>query len=108
MGLYDTSLTIRGIREFEKMFGREIFSSLRVGNLSDKTSEEFGSMFCQAKRNIAMEAVQHWGEGRWNPSTIACMLHKIEEKMIEMFPDFFYKELSCKEFSFKEHLEFLS
>lgn len=72
--LYDFYLMIRGIQEFEKMFGRKPFINtdliqINRGLLDQLVGEEMD------------KAIIHFGVGRLNPSTIASVLALIEERM---------------------------
>lgn len=72
---YDLYWTARGVHEFEKMFGRKPFSSPDFNSQNLK----------KAKRLMRIEMRKttiHFGEGRLNPSTIACIFALIEEKLI--------------------------
>lgn len=71
---YDTYWTMRGAREFEEMFGRKPFEEIDTGNYKD---EDFKKMINEEINNATI----HFGEGRLNPSTIACIFAKIEEKI---------------------------
>lgn len=74
--LYDTFWTNRGIEEFEKMFGHKPF---------DKINEDIVSIErLRSLINKAMEStIIHFGEGRLNPSTIACILHQVENTLFD-------------------------
>lgn len=76
---YDTYWSIRGYFEFEQMFGRLPFKGIGL----DKMQLQ------RAKRLIQEEmqnATIHFGEGRMNPSTIACILAKVEERLTGKLP----------------------
>jgi hypothetical protein len=72
--LYDIYWTQRGFEEFEKMFGRKPFSEL---DESQASTNEAVELLRDELRNTTI----HYGEGRLNPSTIACVIAEIEEKL---------------------------
>jgi HNH endonuclease len=71
---YDTYWTIRGTFEFEQMFGRRPFTELNLSKEQLKIAE---SLLREEMQNTAI----HFGEGRMNPSTMACVLAKVEERL---------------------------
>jgi HNH endonuclease len=77
--LYDTYWSIRGTFEFEQMFGRLPFAGI---DLSESQLELAENWFREEMRNTAI----HFGEGRMNPSTIACVLAKVEERLTGNLP----------------------
>jgi hypothetical protein len=74
---YDTYWTQRGFDEFEKMFKRKPFSSLDASKVSPEMVNE---LLRTEMRNTTI----HYGEGRLNPSTIACVIAEVEEKLMRM------------------------
>ena len=78
ISLYDTYWTQRGIEEFEKMFDRKPFSNLDESKVSP--NEALGLL-----RQEFDQTTVHWGEGRLNPSTIACVIAEIEEKLTHKY-----------------------
>ncbi len=73
---YDTFWTLRGMEEFEKMFGRKPFADFDDTQISKEEIE-------LAMRSAMNSASSHFGEGRMNPSTIACVLHQVEQQLME-------------------------
>ena len=77
VSFYDTYWTQRGMEEFEKMFKRKPFSSLDAGKVGpDMVLELLWSEMCKT--------IIHYGEGRLNPSAIACVLAEVEEKLMRV------------------------
>ena len=72
---YGTFWTLRGMQEFEIMFGRKPFSELDTELVSEDSIKE-------AVGSAIRSSTIHFGEGRMNPSTIACVLHQVEEAII--------------------------
>ena len=72
--LYETFWSIRGEKEFEKMFGRKPFSNIDNDSVSTKDLESLG-------RAAMNSAIVHFGEGHMNPSTIACILYEVEKNI---------------------------
>ncbi len=76
----DTYWTMRGWEEFEVIFGRkplEIFREAGVDHHSLKAE-------CRAlAADEFAKTVVHFGEGRLNPSTIACVIAEIEKKLAD-------------------------
>jgi hypothetical protein len=72
--------TIRGVQEFEVMFGRKPFTSLPGFDHVTKESA------LQLLKSQMERATIHFGEGRMNPATIACILALIEEKITGTLP----------------------
>lgn len=71
---YDTYWIQRGLKEFETMFKRKPFSTFNQDKIDfDKVFEMIG---IEMKNTII-----HFGEGRLNPSTIACVISEVEEKL---------------------------
>ena len=75
--LYNSSLYFRAVIEFEHMFGRKPFPGMRCSEFKD-LDEQIAE--------IADSAVIHWGEGRRNPATIACMFAMLEERLLGAHP----------------------
>jgi hypothetical protein len=76
--LYDTYWYIRGCEEFEVMFGRKPFGWLthlaaEVPGLFDEQQDLLDAEYSRV--------VIHFGEGRLNPATIACVLAEVEKAM---------------------------
>ena len=80
MPFYDTYWTIRGSFEFEQMFGRFPFSSLKLSESQKKLAEKI-------IREEMEKAAIHFGEGRMNPSTIACIFARVEERLTGELPE---------------------
>lgn len=71
---------LRGREEYRKMFGREPFSLLEELLEENKiTIESSNDMLKEELRKTKL----HFGEGRLNPSTIASIWSKLEEKLLE-------------------------
>lgn len=70
--IYDRYWTERGLQEFEKMFGRKPFATLEFDGLPE---EQTRALLRKEKVTI------HFGEGRLNPSTIACLFALVEEQV---------------------------
>ena len=70
----DTYWTLRGFEEYEKMFGRKPFSRLTEDSQVNKAQPLLRKEF----DNV----IVHFGEGKLNPSTIACMCEEIEIKLL--------------------------
>lgn len=71
--------TMRGLEEFERMFGRRFLSSVSISS-----KEECDSLLESAKQLLAemyKKVIVHYGEGRLNPATTACVLAQIEEQV---------------------------
>jgi len=77
--LYDTFWTERGFEEFERMFGRKPF----VNSAFDELTE--GELRILLREQIKRTAI-HLGEGRPNPSTMACVIALIEERVTGQLP----------------------
>lgn len=79
VSFYDTYWTIRGMEEFEKMFSRKPFITLSdYSGSMEKIMDEFKVLLSEEIESATI----HFGEGRMNPSTIACILYRIEEKLL--------------------------
>ena len=74
---YDSSLYFRAIIEFEHMFGRKPF----VG-MTDQDIQQADVFIKDAIRSTII----HWGEGRRNPATLACIFATVEEKVLGVLP----------------------
>lgn len=72
---YDMYWTQRGMEEFEKVFRRKPFSNL------DESKVSLGEVL-ELLRDEFDKTTVHWGEGRLNPSTIACVIAEIEERLL--------------------------
>ena len=70
--MYDTYWTIRAFTEFENIFGRQPFS---VGEL--KKEENIPKIIKEKMQN----AITHFGESRFNTSTLACIIKSIEDEV---------------------------
>lgn len=77
---YDTYWIVRGVFEFEQMFGRLPFENLQT---TEKSKSKVEKLFREELSNVTI----HFGEGRINPSTIACVFARVEEKLIGRLPD---------------------
>ncbi|AXB43979.1 HNH endonuclease [Amycolatopsis albispora] len=76
--LYDTYWTIRGTAEFEVMFGRKPLECLLAAGIAvDELTDGFRAVL----KDEFARAVIHFGEGRLNPSTIACIMAEAERKL---------------------------
>jgi hypothetical protein len=62
--------------EFEKMFKHKPFSDLDPEKISQ---DEIKAAMSEAIQS----ATFHFGEGRMNPSTIACVLRQVEEHFLK-------------------------
>jgi len=79
VGVYDSYWTVRGVQEFEKMFGRKPFTAPGFERLP--VEELLAAMESEMKR-----AIVHFGEGRMNPSTIASIMALLEERFTGCAP----------------------
>lgn len=79
VSFYDTYWSIRGYFEFEQMFGRLPFTGLGLNEAQLQLAE---TLLREEMQNTTI----HFGEGRMNPSTIACVLAKVEEKLTGKLP----------------------
>ncbi len=77
---YDTFWGMRGLSEYEKIYNRKPFVGIKV---SDEKIKE-------AMREAFKESSVHYGEGGLNPSTLAFIMKKIEEKLSKKTGDMFY------------------
>jgi len=68
--LYNSYWYVLGIKEYRKMFNREPMMSMTYIS-SKETYDAFAKSFSKA--------VKHYGEGRLNASTIACIMFLAEE-----------------------------
>ena len=71
---YDTYWTLRGIREFESIYGRKPFSKTTAPQF---TNEQVLALLQPAFEKM----IVHFGEGRLNPSTIAWCLREVEKQL---------------------------
>ncbi|MCP2331785.1 hypothetical protein [Actinoalloteichus caeruleus] len=76
MSFYDTYWTYRAYEEFETMFGRKPFSWV-VGT-STLDEEELHDQYRTLFRSEYDRVVTHFGQGRLNPATLACLIAEIE------------------------------
>ena len=74
---YDMYWTRRGLEEFERMFRRKPFSDLDESKVNPDEAIEW-------LRAELRKTTIHYGEGRLNPSTIACVIAEVEEKLMQM------------------------
>jgi len=75
--LYDSYWTNRGLDEFERIFKRKPFKALE-GALP------ISQAMIEAAMNEHIRRICiHFGEGRLNPSTIAWVMFKVEQSLIE-------------------------
>ncbi len=71
---YDTFLVSRAVQEFMRMFGRYPFASIKSEMLN---SEVFRSIL----KDELTKTIIHYGEGRRNPATLACIYARTEERL---------------------------
>jgi hypothetical protein len=74
--LYDTYWTIRGFEEFEKLFKRKPF----IDTPHEIPSERINDLISTYMR----KASWHFGEGGFNPSTIAWVLAQVERQIASL------------------------
>lgn len=75
---YDSYWTIRGLAEFEQMFGRKILAWATGSEIDpDRLLQEFNVLLKKQFDKV----IVHFGEGRLNPSTIACMMAEVEKEL---------------------------
>jgi hypothetical protein len=79
---YDTYWTVRGWNEFELMFGRPPLLWLDAANIDRHAVHE---AFQEMLAGEIERATLHFGEGRLNPSTIACIMMEAETKLADQF-----------------------
>jgi hypothetical protein len=72
VSFYDTYWIYRGFEEFEKLFGRKPFANIDP----DISPEKLREALEHYKGKICI----HFGEGRFNPATIAWTLSQVEEQ----------------------------
>jgi ribosomal protein L37E len=77
--LYDTFWTMRGMQEFEEMFGRKPFATPKFDSIAEEQAVEL-------LRKEMRRVTHHFGEGRLNPSTIASIFALIEERITGQLP----------------------
>lgn len=75
---YDSSLYFRAAIEFEQMFGRRPFAGMDENQIRIAREEVL---------KIIDSTIVHWGEGRRNPSTLACIFAKTEEILTGLHPE---------------------
>ena len=80
VSFYNMYWTIRGVQEFEVMFGRKPLTGPEFEHVSSESATEL-------LRSQMQRATIHFGEGRMNPATIACILALIEEKITGKLPE---------------------
>ncbi|MEP0859694.1 HNH endonuclease [Trichocoleus sp. DQ-U1] len=73
---YDLFLLVRGFHEFERMFGRPPFVGLNPAILQSAEAQ-------QIVNEELNNTIVHYGEGRRNPATLACILARVEERLSE-------------------------
>lgn len=72
---YDTYWTIRGLKEFELVFGRKAFGQIEGKKIpSDMLVSVVGDLLRDHMKRTSI----HFGEGRLNPATIAWLIAQIE------------------------------
>ena len=76
---YDTYWTMRGIQEFEQMFGRKPFATPEFNDVAEEQP-------LALLREELRKASVHFGEGNLNPSTIASIFALIEERITGRLP----------------------
>ncbi|SEQ69747.1 hypothetical protein SAMN05216188_104353 [Lentzea xinjiangensis] len=77
---HDTYWTLRGWEEFEVIFGRKPLECFKEAEVDHR------SLNAECRALAADEfakTVIHFGEGRLNPSTIACVIAEIEKKLAD-------------------------
>lgn len=77
--LYDTYWTIRASFEFEQMFGRRPFVGIGLSEAQFQLADDL-------LREEMQNATIHFGEGRLNPITIACVFARVEERLTGNLP----------------------
>jgi hypothetical protein len=73
---YDTYWTLRAIAEFEKLFKRKPFN----GTSPEISPEKVDNLISSYMR----KASWHYGEGGFNPSTIAWVLTQVERDIVNL------------------------
>ncbi|MEH2168064.1 MAG: HNH endonuclease [Nostoc sp.] len=71
---YDSYWSIRGYFEFEQMFGRRPFIGI---GLDKSQADQVEELLWKEMQNATI----HFGEGRMNPATLACIFAKVEETL---------------------------
>lgn len=71
---YDVFWTERGEEEFERMFGRKPFIGVGL------TDAHLSLALTYLREELEYTTV-HFGEGRLNPATIACVMARVEERL---------------------------
>jgi hypothetical protein len=74
--LYGTEWIMRGLEEFEKLYGRKPFANLEQ-NLAQENIISLVSKF-------KSRTIIHFGEGKQNPSTVAWIFAQIEKESAEL------------------------
>lgn len=72
--LYESFLIARGLEEFTRMFGRLPFLHMSKELLTPKR-------FAEILNEEIEETIVHYGEGRRNPATLACIYARTEERL---------------------------
>lgn len=71
---------LRGAEEYRKMFGREPLARLEEIVETIEISEDMARAMIKEELK---KTIRHFGEGRLNPSTMASVFFKIEEKLLK-------------------------
>lgn len=74
VGAYDVYWTLRGAQEFRLMYGRDPFAHLEG---RDDLAEHARKLL----EEEMLDATIHLGEGRMNPSTLAAVFARVEERL---------------------------
>jgi hypothetical protein len=86
--LYDTYWTARAIEEFEKLFNRKPGSILIDYAVQNGLREKDASRRWDTALDESLrQAIRHWGQGRMNPATSACVIHTAEIAALEKWKD---------------------
>ncbi|SDK42067.1 hypothetical protein SAMN04488074_105403 [Lentzea albidocapillata subsp. violacea] len=76
----ETYWTLRGWEEFEVIFGRKPLECFKEASVDHRSLDAE----CRAlAADEFAKTVVHFGEGRLNPSTIACVIAEIEKKLAD-------------------------
>ena len=82
--LYDSYWMTRATEEFQKLFsrrpGKMLLDHAQLNGLDENAAV---TRYQEALSGMHRHAVFHWGQGRINPSTFACMLHIAETAAVE-------------------------
>lgn len=84
---YDTFWTWRALKEYEQMFGGPPLSRFDESAFSANREGLIRKRFEELLRQMLTQAIIHYGEGRLNPSTLACVVHMAEEQLAKEFAD---------------------